>query len=328
MKKRKYYKIIIKKNQKSLRIDKFLNFFIQNISRKQIKNFLLKGKILVNRYYVKHNYYIKPFDLIEIIVFNINQKKKIFSEKIPLDIIYEDEDIIIINKKTGIIIHPGNGNYKGTILNALKYYIGNFSNFYKNSYKFGIVHRIDKNTSGLLIFSKNEYSFQNLSKQFLYKKINRKYIALVWGDLKKKKGTIIGNIGRNNSNRIKMNVFSKKEKGKYAITHYKVLKRFYYITMVSCKLETGRTHQIRVHFKYIGHPIINDKKYGGNKILKGQQFSKYKKFIQNCFKQLSRQALHATYISFFHPIKKKKIYFKAPIPYDIKFFIKKIEKFF
>lgn len=297
----------------SIRIDKFLVNHIKDITRNKIQSFAKLKNILVNGKVVKSNYRIKAFDTIKILIPVSSHINEIKEENITLDIIYEDKDLIVINKPAGIVVHPGNGNLNGTLVNALKYYFNKHSILNPPI----LVHRIDKNTSGLLVIPKNKYTLENLIQQFSSHNINRKYLALVWGDLTKDNGTIIGNIGRNLHDRKKMNVFPKGDYGKYAITHYKVIERFQYVTLVICRLETGRTHQIRIHFKYIGHPIFNDNYYGGDKILKGIVFSKYKSFVNNCFKQLPRQALHAISLGFIHPISKKYLYFKSPIPEDM-----------
>ncbi|AWU39151.1 pseudouridylate synthase [Blattabacterium punctulatus CPU2] len=324
----KKFSFLLKKNQKSIRIDKFLMKSIQNISRNQIQKAANLGKILVNKRFVKKNYQIKPFDFIEIEISYLPildlEYKNIIAEKIPLDIIHEDEDIIVVNKKPGMVVHPGIGNENGTLIHGIKYHLKNNN---KLLYRLGLVHRIDKDTSGLLVLAKNEYAQKFLFQQFISKTIKRKYIALVWGDLKNEEGTITGFIGRDPKNRKRMTLFKKDfYRGKYSITHYKVLERFKYITYISCNLETGKTHQIRAHFKYLGHPLFNDVIYGGNTILKS--FSKKKfKFLKICLNILKSQALHAISLSLIHP-NNGKYNFTSPIPEDWKKVIQKFrEKF-
>ncbi|WGH27275.1 MAG: RluA family pseudouridine synthase [Candidatus Bostrichicola ureolyticus] len=314
-----YFVIKVDQQQESIRIDKFLLKKLYNITRNKIQNSANNGNIKVNGITVKSNYRIKPFDIIHILIDYEKDNYHIIPKNIPINIIYEDEYLILVNKPSGMVVHPSYGHYNNTLINALKYY------FHKKNFnkmivsRDGLVHRIDKDTSGLIIVSKNEYCLQHLLQQFFYHTIIRQYIALVWGNISNNTGTITGHIGRNLYNRKKMNVFPDGNYGKYAVTHYKVLKRFKYVNLVSCYLETGRTHQIRVHFKYIGHPVFNDHIYGGNKILKNK---KDKEFLNFCFKILPRQALHAFSLGFIHPFNKKKYYFKCPLPNDIKNIIK------
>lgn len=316
-----------KEKNPSIRIDKYLNNILNNISRNIIQNNIKKGNILVNNQKVKLNYTIKFFDKIQVDI-DSSKKFNIISENIPLNIIFEDNDLIIVNKPAGMVVHPGPGHEKGTLVNALKYHFGELPSLNNdNRQRQGLVHRIDKNTSGLLIIAKNKYSLEHLSHQFFQHTISRKYLAIVWGDVIKDKGTIIGNISRNLNNHKQMKVFPDGNRGKYAITHYRVLERFNYMTFISCKLETGRTHQIRTHFKYLGHPIFNDYEYGGNNILKTFNVSNYKKFIKNCFKELPRQALHAISIGFTHPTNNNFYYFESPIPNDINSVLKKLRKY-
>ncbi|WP_185872135.1 RluA family pseudouridine synthase [Blattabacterium cuenoti] len=320
-------KIIVNKNQKEIRIDKFLKKKIKNISRNQIQKYATLGNIIVNKKIIKKNYKIKPLDFIEIkistpttTILDYLEYKNINAEKINLNIIHEDEDIIVINKPAGMVVHPGFGNETGTLIHGIKYYLNhsNLNNF--NLYRCGLVHRLDKDTSGLLVLAKNEYSQNHLLQQFYYKTIQRKYIALIWGNLIQEKGTITGFIGRDPKNRKKMTIFKEdhKNRGKYSITHYKVLERFKYLTYIICNIKTGKTHQIRAHFKYLGHPLFHDSIYGGNKIFMKKQCSNKKiKFLNNCLKILKRQALHAISLSFIHP-KNGKCHFFCPIPKDFK----------
>lgn len=322
-----HFSFFYKEKIPSIRIDKYLNKYLNNISRNIIQNNIKKGNILVNNKKVKINYNIKLFDKIEIFIDSFKESINIIPENIPLNIIFEDDDIVIINKPAGMVVHPGHGNKKGTLVNALKYHFGELPSLNDDINRQGLVHRIDKNTSGLLIIAKNKYSLQHLANQFFQHTISRKYLAIVWGDLIKDKGTIIGNISRNINNYKQMIVLPNGNGGKHAITHYKVLERFKHMTYISCKLETGRTHQIRTHFKYLGHPIFNDYEYGGNKILNIFNVSNYKKFIKNCFNELPRQALHAISIGFRHPINNNFYYFQSPIPNDINSILKKLRKY-
>ncbi|WP_185861183.1 RluA family pseudouridine synthase [Blattabacterium cuenoti] len=330
-------KIIAKKNQKEIRIDKFIKDNIrQNISRNQIQKLTISGKILVNQHIVKKNYKIKPLDFVEIEISNIPtirdhlEYNNIIAEKINLDIIHEDEDIIVVNKPAGMVVHPGFGNYQGTLIHGIKYHFqnSNMKNFHL--YRSGLVHRLDKDTSGLLVLAKNEYSKQCLSQQFYYRTIQREYRALIWGNILKEKGIITGFIGRDPKNRKRMTIFRNDEyhKGKYSITYYKVLERFQYLTYISCNIKTGKTHQIRTHFKYLGHPLFNDSIYGGNQIFMRKKYSnKNIEFLKTFLKILPRQALHAISISFIHP-KNKKCYFHSPIPEDFQMVLQKCRKIF
>ncbi|WGH26165.1 MAG: RluA family pseudouridine synthase [Candidatus Shikimatogenerans bostrichidophilus] len=315
----------IYKNKK--RIDKFLFKFFKkkNISRIKIQKNIKKGNVLLNNNKIKKKQYIKINDIITFFYkknFFKKKKKKIIKNKnIKIKIHYEDDDLLIINKQPGLVVHPGHGNYNNTLLNWLKYYLNKNIKLNYNNYRLGLLHRLDKYTSGLLIIAKNIKSFNNLKKQFLKKKIIKKYIALVWGKPKKYKNKIKNYIGRNLKNRIKMNVFDNKKYGKLSITNYKILNYFNYFSLIKCKIITGRTHQIRVHLKHIGNPIFNDIIYGGNKIIKNIIFNNsflIKKKINKCFKILSRQALHAYYLKFIHPKKKKIIKFSTNLPNDIK----------
>lgn len=271
--------------QKPLRIDKFINNRLENISRTQIEKAAKAGLILVNGEAVKPSYKVKPFDEIKIMLTQPKKEIKLIAEDIPVEIVYEDDDVIVVNKEAGMVVHPSYGHYRGTLVNALISHISNDEFIDENDIRPGLVHRIDKNTSGLLVIAKNEQAKAHLSNQFFEHKTYRRYVALVWGDFDQDEGTITGNIGRNPKNRQVMHVFPPDSgQGKYAVTHYKVLERFTFVTLVECRLETGRTHQIRVHMKSIGHPLFNDPEYGGDKILKGTTFTKYKQFVQNCFK--------------------------------------------
>ncbi|MDP4266219.1 MAG: RluA family pseudouridine synthase [Bacteroidota bacterium] len=322
-----HFRFEVDKGQGLLRIDKFLLSRIENTSRNKIQNAAENGCILVNDKAVKSNYRVKPFDKIAIVMSHPPREVELIPENISLNIVYEDHDLIIINKPAGMVVHPAYGNYRGTLANALLYHFQKSSNNDGIPSFPGLVHRIDKNTSGLLVIAKNEISQTILAKQFFEHTIERKYIAIVWGSLKDDEGTITGNIGRNLKDRKIMAVFTDGTHGKHAITHYKVIKRFNFVTLIECRLETGRTHQIRAHFKYIGHPLFNDETYGGDIILKGTNSGKYKQFIENCFSLLPRQALHAKSLGFIHPINKKPVFFESDLPNDMKAVLEKWERY-
>ncbi len=316
-----HFRFDVPKGQLLLRIDKFLMNLIPNATRNKIQNAATAGDIYVNDLPVKSNYKVKPFDVVRIMLSHPPFENRVDPENIPLDIVYEDEALLLINKPAGLVVHPGHGNYTGTLVNALAYH---FENLPKNSSERpGLVHRIDKDTTGLLVIAKTEAAMTHLAKQFEAKTSEREYIALVWGTVKEEEGTIEGNISRHLKDRMQMAVFADPEIGKPAITHYKVLERFGYVTLVSCILETGRTHQIRVHMKHIGHPLFNDARYGGDLILKGTTFTKYKQFIDNCFKVLPRQALHAKTLGFVHPTTGEMLRFDTELPQDMQECIEK-----
>jgi len=308
--------------QEPLRVDKFLMNFIDNATRNKIQKAATNGNILVNNFPVKSSYKVKSGDRVSIVYSYPKQTNELIPQDIPINITYEDEDILIVNKEAGMVVHPGFGNYDGTLVNALAYHFDNLPNKDSEN-RPGLVHRIDKNTSGILVVAKNEDSMTILSKKFEKRDLNRLYVALVWGDLKEDSGVIEGNIGRSLKNRKIMSVFPDGDFGKYAKTNYKVLERFGYVTMVECKLETGRTHQIRAHFKFLGHPLFNDAEYGGDLILKGTTFTKYKQFVQNCFKICPRQALHARSLEFTHPKSNDLISFESKLPDDMSQLIEK-----
>jgi len=329
-----HHNIKVDKGQVMMRIDKFIMIRISNTTRTKVQNACEAGSVLVNGKPVKSNYRIKPGDEISIVLTVPPRDVEVVPENIPVDIVYEDDYIVLVNKKPGMVVHPGYGNYRGTLVNALAYH---FQNLPKTRTKLnndqymdrpGLVHRIDKNTSGIIIIAKTELAMTRLAKDFYDRTMDRKYVALVWGDLKNDSGTIIGNVGRNLKNRKVMDVFPEgSEYGKHAVTHYKVLERFGYVTFVECKLETGRTHQIRVHFKHIGHPLFNDNEYGGDIILKGLNTAKYRQFIQNCFDLLPRQALHAKTLGITHPITGEKLFFDSEIPADMQAVLEKWRRF-
>ena len=316
-----HFRFIADKGQSLLRIDKYLISKIENASRNRIQVAAQAGTILVNDKSVKPNYKVKPGDVITIVMANPPRDTDIYPEDIPLNIVYEDEDVLVINKPAGMVVHPGHGNFSGTLLNALVFY------FQGKEVVPYLCHRIDKDTSGLLLIAKNELAQTKLAKQFFEHTISRKYVALVWGNLKENEGTITGYLNRDPRNRLIMKVFEEEEEGRNAITHYKVIERFHYVTLVECTLETGRTHQIRIHLKHIGHPLFNDESYGGNEILKGTTFTKYKQFVQNCFKLLPRQALHARSLGFKHPTSGEYMFFDSDYPEDMAAVIEKWRKY-
>ncbi len=323
-----HHRVEVDPGQEPVRVDKFLFNKIQNASRNKIQQAAKAGNILVNEKAVKSNYKVKPGDVISVVMSYPPREVDINPEQIPLTIVYEDDDVIIVNKQAGLVVHPGHGNYTGTLLNSLAFYFEQSGQKDKVENGFGyLVHRIDKDTSGLLLIAKNEMAQTKLAKQFFDHTIERSYVALVWGDVEKDEGIISGHIGRSLKDRRVMTVFPDGEYGKEAVSHYRVLQRFGYLTMVECKLETGRTHQIRAHFKYLGHPLFNDARYGGDQILKGTTFTKYKQFVLNSFKLLPRQALHARSLGFVHPTTGKNVFFDSELPDDMAAAIDKWEKY-
>jgi 23S rRNA pseudouridine1911/1915/1917 synthase len=303
------------KGQEPLRVDKYLMNRIENATRNKIQNAAKAGSIFVNDIAVKSNYKVKGGDVVRVLFGHPPHENLLVPEDIPIEIVYEDDTVVVINKQAGMVVHPGHGNYSGTLINALLFHFDNLPN--NADERPGLVHRIDKDTSGLLVIAKTEQALTHLSKQFFDKSSERKYLALVWGNPKEDNGTIEGHIGRHPKNRLQMMVFPEGEAGKPAITHYKVLERFGYVTLLECQLETGRTHQIRAHMKHIGHTLFNDERYGGNAILKGTHFSKYKQFVENCFKLIPRQALHAKTLGFEHPKTGEWMQFDSEIPQDL-----------
>lgn len=311
-----HFKLTMTKGQELLRIDKFLMTRIENATRSKLQAAANSGNILVNGIPVKPNYRVKPFDVISIVLSKPPKTNEIIAEDIPLDICYEDQTIVIVNKPPGLVVHPAYGHYSGTLVNALMYHFNNLPVSKGNEIRPGLVHRIDKDTSGILVLAKTEMALVHLAKQFFDRTVDRKYIALVWGKLADEKGTITGNTGRSIRDRKIMDVFPDGSMGKHAVTHYKVIERFKYCTLVECKLETGRTHQIRVHFQHIGHPLFCDELYGGKAVLKGQNTGQYKQFIQKCFAHLNRQALHAKSLEITHPESGEKMFFDSDLPKD------------
>ena len=312
-----HYKLLVDPGQNMLRVDKYLVNRIDNASRSRIQAAADAGNIFVNGQSVKSSYKVKPGDEVAIMMDFPRRELKIIPEEIPLKIVYEDEQLIVINKQPGLVVHPGHGNYSGTLVNGLAHYFKDLPLFNSEDPRPGLVHRIDKNTSGLMVVAKTEIAKIKLSLQFFEKTTKRKYNALVWGNLKEPSGTIEGHIGRSQKDRQVFTVYPEGEHGKHAVTHYKVLEQLGYVNLVECQLETGRTHQIRVHMKYLGHPIFNDDTYGGDQVLRGTTFAKYKQFVHNCFKVLPRQALHAKTLGFVHPVTGEEMLFDSELPEDM-----------
>ena len=301
--------------QEPLRVDKYLMNRVENATRNKIQNAAKEGSIFVNDVVVRSSYKVKGGDTVRVLFGHPPYENLLVAEDLPLDVVYEDDSLIIVNKAAGMVVHPGHGNYSGTLINALMFHFDNLPQ--NDQQRPGLVHRIDKDTSGLLVVAKTEIAMTHLSKQFFDKTSERKYFALVWGDVKEDTGTIEGHIGRHPRNRLQMTVFEEGEAGKHAVTHYKVLERLGYVTFLECQLETGRTHQIRAHMKHIGHTLFNDERYGGDSILKGTSFTKYKQFVDNCFKLIPRQALHAKTLGFEHPVTGEWMQFDSEIPQDM-----------
>ena len=316
-----HYSFTADPGQSPLRVDKFLMARIENATRNKIQQAAKAGSIFVGDNVVKSNYKVKGGDAVKVLFSHPPYENLLVPEPIPLDVVFEDEVLVVLNKPAGLVVHPGHGNYSGTLLNGLLHH---FKQLPKNANdRPGLVHRIDKDTSGLLVVAKTDTAMTHLAKQFLDKTSERKYTALVWGDVKEDAGTITGAIGRHPKNRLQMAVFEDNSQGKEAVTHYQVLERFGYVTLLECQLETGRTHQIRAHMKHFGHTLFNDARYGGDSILKGTSFSKYKQFVENCFTLLPRQALHAKTLGFIHPVSGKLMQFDSSLPDD---FISAVEK--
>lgn len=339
-----HFRIVADKGQMLLRIDKFLMDRIRNATRTKIQQAAEQGHILVNDKPVKSNYKVKPHDVIVVMFTHPPREIELVPQDIPLNIVYEDDDLIMLNKEAGMVVHPGFGNYKDTLVNALVYHFqhlpvsrsgatqlaepakaedgkeksGSQPDTLSPVLRPGLVHRLDKNTSGIMVVAKTNLAMTRLAKTFFDRDLDRLYVALVWGDFTEDTGTVVGNIGRHLRDRMLMDVFPEgSEHGKHAVTHYRVLERFGYVTLIECKLETGRTHQIRVHMQHIGHPLFNDERYGGNRILKGTTFAKYKQFVENCFAILPRHALHAKSLGFRHPVTGKYIHFDSELPADM-----------
>ncbi len=322
-----HHRFIVDPGQSLIRIDKYLFARMENISRTRIQNAANAGNILVNNNPVKPNYRVKPDEIVQIVLPSPPREIELIPENIPVNIVYEDDDVIVVNKEPGMVVHPAYGNYSGTLVNALMWHFRDLPLFSPGELRPGLVHRIDKNTSGILVIAKNELALNRLSRQFYERTTDRKYIALVWGTPDPREGTITGNVGRNIRNRKIMQVFPDGSQGKPAITHYKIIEEFGYTSLIECKLETGRTHQIRIHFSSIRHPLFNDDEYGGDRILKGTTFSKYQQFVKNCFKILPRQALHAKSLAFDHPVTGKRMSFDSELPEDMQQVIDKWRKY-
>lgn len=323
-----HFRITADKGQQLLRIDKFLFDHLPDTSRNRIQKAAEAGFVHVNDKPVKSNYRVKPLDVVTLMLDRPRYDTVIEPEDIPLDIVYEDECLFVVNKPAGLVVHPGCGNYTGTLVNAVAWHLRNNPDYDPNDPAVGLVHRIDKDTSGLLVIAKTPEAKSNLGVQFFNKTTRRKYETLVWGDFAETDGTITGNISRNPKDRQQMAVFPPNSSiGKPAVTHYRIIERFGYVTRLECRLETGRTHQIRAHMKHIGHPVFSDERYGGNEILRGKTSGSYKQFIANCFKICPRQALHAKTLGFAHPFTKKEMNFEAPLPQDMKILIEKWRKF-
>jgi 23S rRNA pseudouridine1911/1915/1917 synthase len=309
--------------QSLLRIDKYLFARMENVSRTRIQGAANAGNILVNNKPVKPNYKVKPNDIIQILLPAPPREIELIPEDIPINIVYEDDDVVVVNKEPGMVVHPAYGNFTGTLVNALMWHFRNIPLFQTGELRPGLVHRIDKNTSGIIVIAKNEFALNRLSRQFYERSTDRKYIALVWGVPDPGEGTIKGHVGRNIRDRKIMQVFPDGSRGKPAITVYKVIEDLSYVSIVECKLETGRTHQIRVHYSHIKHPVFNDDEYGGDKILRGTTFSRYQQFVRNCFKIIPRQALHAKSLAFNHPVTGKRLFFDSELPDDMQQAIEK-----
>jgi 23S rRNA pseudouridine1911/1915/1917 synthase len=318
-----HHRILVDRGQAMLRIDKFLGNRIENVSRNKIQQAAKAGNILVNGTPVKSNYKVKPADVISIVLPYPHHEFELIPEDIPLNILYEDDSIIVVNKEAGMVVHPGHGNYTGTLVNALAWHLKDIPLFQSGEIRPGLVHRIDKDTSGILVIAKTELALNKLARQFFSRTTKRTYNALVWGHFDKETGSVEGNIGRSLRDRLKMQVFTEGEQGKPAVTHFRVLEQLGYVSLLECTLETGRTHQIRVHMEYIGHPIFNDERYGGNKILRGTTFAKYRQFVENCFSIMPRHALHAKSLGFNHPETGKEMFFDSELPADFQRLLEK-----
>jgi len=320
-----HFRFVVDKGKAILRIDKYLVNCMSNTSRNRIQEAADAGNILVNGKSVKSNYRVKPLDVITIVLAYPPNEFEIIPQDIPINIVYEDEDILLVNKQPDLVVHPGFGNFDGTLLNAVAWHLKDVPGFDANDSRIGLVHRIDKDTSGLILIAKTEEAKTLLGKQFFDKTTQRRYQALVWGNVKENEGTIIGSLARDPRDRMLFTVFPEGENpaAKHAVTHYKVIERMAYVTLVECRLETGRTHQIRVHMKHIGHTLFNDERYGGHDILRGTTAAKYKQFVKNCFEICPRQALHAKTLGFVHPRTGEMMYFESELPDDMQQLIEK-----
>ncbi len=312
-----HFRFVADKGQTLLRVDKFLTARLEKSSRNRVQQAADAGCILVNGRPVKSNYRVKPLDVVQVVMDRPRYEFEILAQNIPLDIVYEDADVLVVNKPAGLVVHPGHGNYDGTLVNALAWHFKDNPDYDVNDPRMGLVHRIDKDTSGLLVIAKTPDAKTNLGRQFFEKTTKREYLAMVWGRPDPPSGRIEGNIGRSLRDRLQMAVFTDGETGKHAVTHYETVESFGHVTLVRCVLETGRTHQIRVHMRHIGHPLFNDARYGGDQVLRGVPSAKYKAFIDNCFKLCPRQALHARTLGFVHPRTGEEMFFQADLPADM-----------
>lgn len=322
-----HFRVVVDPGQEPVRIDRFLTARIRNVSRNKIQQALRADNILVNEKPVKPNYPVRAKDVVSVVMTEPPRDSEIVPEDIPVEIVYEDDDIIVVNKRAGMVVHPAYGNYSGTLVNALAWHLGNRPDDIRPERNPFLVHRIDKDTTGILLVAKNELAQARLAHDFFYHKIHRRYIALVWGDFDEDEGTIDSYLARSPRDRRMVEVCTEPGCGKHAITHWKVVERFGYVTLLECRLETGRTHQIRAHMRSVGHPLFNDALYGGNRILKGTIFSKYKQFVQNCFEMLPRQALHARCLGFNHPGTGERMFFESQLPEDMASTLEKWRKY-
>lgn len=323
-----HFRLVVDPGQAPMRIDKYMSTHLEDTSRSRVQNAVDKGYVYVNEQLAKANYLVRPGDVIKFVMPYRRRGLEILPQDIPLDIVYEDNDVLVVNKPAGMVVHPGHGHFEGTLINALSHYLGISQDANADDERMGIlVHRIDKDTSGLLVVSKNEEAQLHLADQFFKHSIERRYQAIVWGDVQDDEGTVDAFIGRDPNDRLRFKIVEDESKGKRAITHYKVLERFGFVTLVECKLETGRTHQIRVHMASLGHPIFNDERYGGSEIRKGTIYSKYKQFIANCFALCPRQALHAKTLGFVQPSTKNWLQFDSALPADMTALLDKWRKY-
>lgn len=312
-----HFRFVADKGQQLLRVDKFLVARLEKSSRNRVQQAADAGCILVNGRAVKSNYRVKPFDVVSIVMDRPRYELEITPEDIPLDIVYEDETVLVVNKPAGMVVHPGHGNYNGTLVNALAWHFKDNPDYDSDDPRMGLVHRIDKDTSGLLVVAKTPDAKTDLGRQFFNKTTKREYVAVVWGQPEPAAGTVTGYIGRNPKDRLQMTVVTDPSQGKHAVTHYEIIERLGYVSVVRCRLETGRTHQIRVHMKHIGHPLLNDARYGGDEILRGERSASYKRFVANCFEICPRQALHARTLGFVHPVTRQELFFSCDVPADM-----------
>lgn len=323
-----HFRLNVDSGQTPMRVDKYMACHLEDTSRARVQNAIKNGYVRVNDKVAKANLIIRPNDVIRFVMPYERHGFEVLPEDIPLDIVYEDDDFLIVNKPAGMVVHPGHGHFDGTLINALSYHLGITQGPDAEDERMGVlVHRIDMDTSGLLVVAKNDAAQQDLAKQFFVHSIERKYVAVVWGNIREDEGTIVGNIGRDPNDRLRFKVYQEEDKGKHAVTHYKVIERFGFVTVVECRLETGRTHQIRVHMSHIGHPLFGDERYGGTEIRKGTIYAKYKQFIKNCLEICPRQALHAKTLGFIHPSTGKEVRFDSELPEDMQTLIARWRKY-